>query len=248
MADYIDQLAVSKLRNATHVGFNEDFSALLSKYGPGSIGVKALYDEHAARFAEEKAVFEVIRKSDLTVVIELKDHSCDDILRGIVTGVDFNLHHFDDAIRAAAQSLKNVFDHYGHINTRNYEDQTALTSDLIRELSTSVHFPQVTALGLAPWVTKLSETNAEVIELLRVRDAEVSHRPSVNMKEVRVPVDKAYHETLKRLEAIALLGMIDVAPILAFAEEMNATTARYRHLLALERGRRKAAANKEEEE
>ncbi|MDR0545283.1 MAG: leucine-rich repeat domain-containing protein [Odoribacteraceae bacterium] len=89
---------------------------------------------NAARFAEEKAVFEVIRKSDLTVVIESKDHSCDDILRGIVTGVDFNLHHFDDAIRAAAQSLKNVFDHYGHINTRNYEDQTALTSDLTREL------------------------------------------------------------------------------------------------------------------
>jgi hypothetical protein len=35
---------------------------------------------------------------------------------------------------------------------------------------------------------------------------------------------------------------------LAFAEELNATTARYKHILAQEQGRRHAAANKEESE
>ncbi|MDR0543813.1 MAG: hypothetical protein LBG30_00475, partial [Odoribacteraceae bacterium] len=60
------------------------------------------------------------------------------------------------------------------------------------------------------------------------------------MRDARTPVDKAYHDILKRLEAIVLLGVIDVAPILAFAEELNATTARYKHILAQEQGRRKA--------
>jgi hypothetical protein len=243
-----DRLDTHRLRNATHVEFHGDFSALLLKYGPGSMGVKALSDDHTARLAEEKATFEVIRKSELTGHIEIKDHIRDDIGRGAAAYVDANTHHFDADTRASAQSLKIVFDHYKNMSTRSYDDQAALTSDLIAELSKPAHFTQVTALGLAPWITKLSEANTAVIELLRARDAEISERPSKAMKEVRVPVDKVYHDILKRLEAIVLIGAIDTTPILALAKEWNATVARHKHLLAQERGRRHAAANKEEEE
>ena len=232
MEKQFSHLDNTKLRNATHVEYHEDVQALLLKHGPGSLGVKPLSDEHAARLVVEKAVFEIIRKSDLTAQIEVKDYTRDDTYRGVVSYVDANTHHFDDDIRAAAQSLKVVFDHYGNINTRSYDDQAALTSDLLVELSKPAHTPQVAALSLAPWLMKLSEANAAVIELMRARDAEASHRPSTNMRDARLPVDKAYHDILKRLEAIVLLGMIDTAPILAFAEELNATTNRYKHILA----------------
>ncbi|MDR0544270.1 MAG: DUF6261 family protein [Odoribacteraceae bacterium] len=240
MKSLIVRLQVDALRNATHVEYHEDFSALLSKHGADALGVETLYNDYAGKFAREKNAFEVIRKSELTSRIKKKDRQCNELFRGLASGVDFNLYHFDDETRAAARSLKIAFDHYGNINTRTYEDRAALATDLVSELSSAANAPRIIALGLAPWVTKLSETNAEFIALVRARDAEVSRRPSTRMKEARVPVDKAYRRILNYLEAIALVDATAAAPILAFSSELNATNGRYKLILAQEKGHRKA--------
>jgi hypothetical protein len=67
------------------------------------------------------------------------------------------------------------------------------------------------------------------------------------MQEVRVLVDDAFFAILDRIEAMIILNGIDYTAALApFVDEYNTLAERYKHRLAIEKGRR--AANKDEEE
>jgi hypothetical protein len=243
MENLFTRFDISKLRHATHVEYHGDVNALLSRVGPGSLGVKNLADDHAARLAEEIAAFDVIRKSDLTAKIEELDRQRNDTYRGLVSAVESNLHHFEPAKRDAATALKIILDHYGNITTRPYDDQAALTTDLVAELSLPDHAARVTTLLLAPWVTELSRVNTEFIETMRERYTELSKRPAGNMKDARVAVDKLFHAILARIDAVVLLNGIDFSEELSpFIAELNEISTRYKNILAAHLARHPAGS------
>jgi hypothetical protein len=79
------------------------------------------------------------------------------------------------------------------------------------------------------------------------RYEEVAKRPATRMREARAAVDKTFHALVARLEAVITLNGIDFTPELApFVAEFNAIATRYKNILAIEHGRRAAAANKDE--
>jgi hypothetical protein len=62
-------------------------------------------------------------------------------------------------------------------------------------------------------------------------------------------VDKTLHAILTRVEAMITLNGIDYTTALApFVAAWNTLAERYKHRLAIERGRRAASKHKEEEE
>jgi hypothetical protein len=142
-----------------------------------------------------------------------------------------------------------VFEHYGNVPARSYDDQAALTTDLINELNSATHAPRVALLGQGAWLAKLEEVNNAFIATMRDRYEEVAKRPATRMREARVAVDKTFHALVARLEAVITLNGIDFTPELApFVAEFNAIATRYKNILAIEHGRRAAAASKDENE
>jgi hypothetical protein len=89
--------------------------------------------------------------------------------------------------------------------------------------------------------------NNAFIAAMRDRYEEVAKRPATRMREARAAVDKTFHALVARLEAVITLNGIDFTPELApFVAEFNAIATRYKNILAIEHGRRAAAAGKDE--
>jgi hypothetical protein len=237
------------LRNETHAEFIVDFSDLVKKIGAGSLGVTTQFVDYEKVTAIELGTLDVILHSPLTVKIEWKSHDRENVHRGFSLGVDAAMHHPDATIREAAFTIRAILDHYGDVTKKNYDDASALTTDMIRELETAINKALVVAAGLVEWVTQLKIVNDAFISLMHARDAEVALRPTIPMKKARLEVDKALHVILARVEAMITLNGIDYTAGLApFVSEYNILAERYKHRLAVEKGRRAAKREKEEEE
>ncbi|MDR1672866.1 MAG: DUF6261 family protein [Bacteroidales bacterium] len=226
------------LRNEAHVAFNEQFSALVGKYGVALLDIEALYNKYVPLLADETEVLDIIRKSGITSAISDQDRLRDELLRGFSGAVRSAVYHFDMDKRDAAFKLADVLRHYGNIVKKTYDEKTAAIDDLLRELQTSEHLPWITTLGLDEWTERLHTANRAFDSLMSARYSEISQRPVINMKETRTKTDETLRAILDRIEALATIKGIDVyAP---FIREWNAVAERYKNILAQEKGRRAA--------
>jgi hypothetical protein len=238
-----------KLRDETHVEFNEDFRALVTRLGAGALGITAQYtNTYTPAFNEEVSLLDLIRNSKYTPLIERKDDSRDHTVRGFTKAVEAATLHPDPDTRAAAVTLLAIIKHYGDVSRKNYDDQTAAVDDMIRELELADNKALLVLLGLLDWLTRLKAENKEFVDLMRARDDEVSQRPHERMKDVRAVVDEALYALLDRIEAMITLNGIDYTTALApFVDGYNTIVERYKRRLAIEKGRRAAAKDKDEE-
>jgi hypothetical protein len=231
---------LSLLRNETHAEFIVDVADLIKKVGAGSLGVTALFTEYEDRTATELNILDMILHSPLTGKIVEKDYTRDHAHRGFSLAVEAATHHPLATVREAAVTLKAIVDHYGDVSRKNYDDASATTSDMIRELETAANKALLAAAGLTEWVAQLKIVNDEFIATMHARDAEVALRPTTTMKEARAAVDKTLHAILARVEAMITLNGIDYTAGLApFVSEWNVLADRYKHRLAIEKGRRR---------
>jgi hypothetical protein len=139
--------------------------------------------------------------------------------------------------------LQVVIENYGDITRKTYDDESAAINDLLREFATGGHAPHVATLALGEWTQQLAAANDAFIALMRQRYGEIARDPDARMKDARAAVDNHFRAMIDRLEAIITLNGIDFAEELApFVNEYNALAGRYKHVLAVEKGRRDAAA------
>ncbi|MDR0544375.1 MAG: DUF6261 family protein, partial [Odoribacteraceae bacterium] len=98
-------------------------------------------------------------------------------------------------------------------------------------------------------VERLRAANSKFDALMTQRYEQVGERPKIDMKEAREEVIEKFGLLLARLDAIITLNGIDFSEELTgFVNDYNAVAARYKHILAQEQGRRKAAREKDEHE
>jgi hypothetical protein len=251
MEQVLNRFSLHELDNETHVALIQDGCDLVKTSGPGSIGVTDLFNNHLlpAKEAEEDAL-DIILMSNFTPQIKAADAIRDDISSGLAALVKVFLRHPDVAKRAAAEVLDRLISHYGNLRRKGYSKQSAATIDMLRELDLPANKALLALLGATDWVEQLRAANNTVVDLLRARDAEIAKRPGARMRDLRVETDKALTALLDRVEAqITLYGLTsassDYAP---FMHDYNALAERYKHTLAVARGRRAAAAAKEEGE
>ncbi|MDR0766581.1 MAG: DUF6261 family protein [Odoribacteraceae bacterium] len=236
-----------RLRHETFVQFLTEFIALVEKHGAGAIGFKAAYDELKAKYDVMLAALDALFKSGITAKLKEQDRFRDSFVFGLTTLARSFLRHSDAAKRDAATQLMIAFDHYKQLARKRYEDESAALNDLIRELTSAKFAPHVATLGLGALVTLLAEANAMFFSLVQERHEEEMQRPTVPMKEARAAAEEALRAVLARAEASAtLLGLDSNPDLAAFVTEYNLIATHYKQILAVEQGRRKAAAGKDE--
>ncbi|MDR0544327.1 MAG: DUF6261 family protein [Odoribacteraceae bacterium] len=249
MKNRIVRVNFHHLRNRTAVQFVTEFIPLVEKYGAETLDISALYNLFKASSANVILAMEYILKSHLTMKLEEFDRFREASFRALVSLVRSFLFHPDPAKRTSANRLILVIDHYGDVTRANYEDESAAIDDLLRELALPENAPHVAALAAAPQVAQLADANARFFNAMNERTAEAEKRPQVSMRDARAIAEGYLFEIVARLEAIATLDAAsDPVAFSSFTREYNAIATRYKHVMAVEKGRRKSSSTAPEED
>ncbi|MDR0544443.1 MAG: DUF6261 family protein [Odoribacteraceae bacterium] len=249
MKDKITRINTRVMRHETFAQYAARIIAAVDKHGPGSLGLEASSDELKAAFTIVLLCLDYINKSGLTAKLKDQDKVRDELIRGLTALIKSYLHHTDEALREAAAQLMLILDHYWSIPSRSYDDETTAIDDMFRELDLPAQAARVALLSIAPQIANFRAANERFKSLMDERDVEVAQCPAISMKEARAIADAKLSDMLDRLESIIVLNGIDFSEELAaFVPEYEAITKRYKHILALERGRRKAHHEDAEEE
>ncbi|MDR2127421.1 MAG: DUF6261 family protein [Prevotellaceae bacterium] len=236
MKSIITKIDLSKLKNETHVEFNESIKRLFIKFNPQTVGIDALYNLYSAALDKELDSLDFIRKSEITSIISEQDRVRDNIYGGLVDSLKGATRHFDPAYSAAATLLLDVFKHYGNIPRKTLDDETAAIKDLLRELQQPALAAALETLGFTNWVDKLAAENAAFEQLMMQRYEQTADKTQYRMKDTRKETDKYYHAIVSQIENMVLVGN---AAVDALIREMNTVISRFKHILAQEKGERK---------
>jgi hypothetical protein len=230
----IKQFRLSHLRNGEHYKFQFDFSQLVVKYTTEALGVSTLFSTYNPLLASEYKVYEVIRKSEYTDTVTDGDILRDTTFSGMAGTVRSGCNHFDAAIRAAAQRLCLVLDHYGNLAVLPYDEETASLMKFIDELR-GRYAADVKTLGIDAWVNALDEQNKAFDALKNKRTTTKANMPESNMKQERQQVDDAYRAIVKRINALAEVN--GPKAYHGFIKELNQIIDNYTLLVAQRMGR-----------
>ncbi|MDR2414583.1 MAG: DUF6261 family protein [Odoribacteraceae bacterium] len=245
MKKFLIYLFFYRFRHETFVQLVSDTIGILDILGAGAVGVKTISDLLKTKRDEAEKHLDKVKKSILTTKIVEQDKVRENTCRGLAMAIKSYLHHANAEKREAATRLQIIIDTYGSMERRTYDDESAAIHDLLTELATTENAALVTLLGIGEWITQLTADNKRFFDLMHERYKEEANRPS-SMKAIRAELEETMQALVDRVEAIATLNGIDFTPELAeFVKEYNAMATRYKHILAIEKGRR-AASHKED--
>jgi hypothetical protein len=216
------------LRNEVWFQFFTEFKALVEQFYPGTLNIEALFAIFITMYGKADDALEVIRKSATTEQLSEADRARDIVFRGFANAVKSALDHFDPAKYEAAKRLKIVFDHYGNVPRKAYDEETASIYNFVQEMN-GTYVADVNTLGLNEWVTKLDANNRTFETLLKDRYSENIKKMTYNLAEVRRETDKIYRDIIERIEAsIVLNGETTYLP---FVNELNIRIDHYNSLI-----------------
>ena len=230
----IQRFRLSHLRNGEHYKFHYDFSQLVTRFKPEVLGITLQYAAFGPLLTREYAVYEVIRKSDITDLLVDADILRDTTFSGLAGTIRSACNHFDAATRAAAQRLSLVLDHYGNLAVLPYDDETASLMKFTNELM-GTYKADTAKLLLTDWVQSLINQNLAFDTLKNKRTSVTAVQPESNMKHERLEVDEAYRAIVKRINALAEVN--GPAAYLPFMRELNQNIDNYALLVAQRMGR-----------
>jgi hypothetical protein len=227
-------IRLNTLRNEEHYKFQIDFSSLVDKATPATLGIQALYTVYQAAVANENVSLDVLRKSAITEHLYDADNIRDHTFSGIVSVVKAAAHHFKPEIKAAALRVQVLLDSYGNIAIKPYDQETASITKFISELQTK-SVADVTLLGLTDWLIELKKQNDAFDALKKSRYTEEASKPQQNHKIARSEVDNAYRAIVKRVNALSEVN--GPKTYASFITELNQRIEGYSNLLAQRQGR-----------
>ena len=230
----INRFRLSHLRNGEHYKFQYDFAQLVTKYKADALGVAPLFALYEQMLAREYAVYEVIRRSDFTDPITDADIERDTTFSGVAGTIRSACNHFDVSVRASAQRLCLVLDHYGNLAVLPYDEETAALMKFIDELR-GRYADDVKKLGVDAWIAVLDNQNKAFDALKNKRTTHMADMPKSNMKQERLQVDEAYRAIVKRINALIEVNGVDTYQ--AFIKELNQSINNYTLLVAQRMGR-----------
>ncbi|MDR2806196.1 MAG: DUF6261 family protein, partial [Dysgonamonadaceae bacterium] len=170
------------------------------------------------------------------------DAARDSSFRGLSETAQSALHHYEPLKRAAAEKLKPLFDHYGNLAAKPYNEETSGIYNFLQELR-GQYAPQTETLGLYGWINELDRTNQAFETAILARNAEEAGKATAKMLDVRRKTDRTYLDIVERIEALMLIH--GEAYFAVFVKTLNANIERYQNVLS-RRHRRQPSPNGEE--
>jgi hypothetical protein len=235
----IIRLKLNLLRNEEWFNFFTEFKTLVTQATPGALNIDDLFAAFLTLYTQADDALEILRKSSLTEEIVHLDGLRDGTFRGIADNVRSSLHHFDPARREAAHRIIPIFDHYGDLARKPFNEETAGIVNFLQEVRNK-YAPQVQILGINEWLNELERNNNDFETAVLERNAEIAARPDVNMLDVRRKTGLCYHQIVERLEALILLN--GETAYGDFVTKLNVNIERYKNVLS-RRGEHKPKEN-----
>ncbi|MDR1886969.1 MAG: DUF6261 family protein [Prevotellaceae bacterium] len=202
---HIESAHLHYYRNEAHYEFAGEFRGLLNRFPSAGTLLSTLIPEFDGIYAREGELVDRMRKSDVTEQLAETDRLIDRYVTGIRENVAAGMRHFDPVVVEAATSLNNRLKAFGKIERKAFEEESAAVKLLIEEFQSPEYAHKVDIVGIAPWVTKLAETESVFNALFDLRNAELADRPDGQTKEVRQELDTVYHRMTDRIDAAATL-------------------------------------------
>lgn len=225
----ITSLNLSRLRNAGHYQFQTDFNSIITKYTPQALGIAEDYAMYAPLLADEGIALVAITKSATTDEIVIADADRDIAFRGLADQVANSQNHFNPQVREAALRVRVIFDGYGNLARKPYDEETGLITSLIADLRATVS-TEIVTLTLTDWIAELERQNNLFVSLESTRNSEEANRTELRMKNLRVEVDAAYKKIVKRINALIVIN--GEATYTEFVKELNARISRAQDAIA----------------
>lgn len=227
-------IRASKLRNEEHYQFQTEFKGLVEQNTPATLNIEAAWAVYQPLYVNEGEALNVIRKSAVTDLLPDADNTRDSLFRGLCDTVAGAANHFNTAVKEAAFRVQVLLDHYGNINIKPYNEQTAATNSLIDDLNND-YAADVATLGIGDWITALKSANGNFTALLQERYSEEAGKSHLIMKEVRNQIDEAYRTITERIGALMIVNGEEAYA--GFVNELNQRVEKYNTILAQREGR-----------
>ena len=230
----ISTLKLKNLRNEEHFQFQTGFNDLVIQFTPATLGIVNEYMVYSSLFSSEGLALDIIIKSAITDELAIADMKRDATFSGLASAVKSGTKHFSAEVKQAAARVQVVFDTYGNVAKKGYDEETAAINSLITDLN-STYAADVPLLGIAGWITELKANNDAFDTLKKSRYIEEACKTQLRMKQVRTEVDAAYKAIVERINALIIVNGDRLYA--SFVNELNERIDQFNLVLAQREGR-----------
>ena len=228
------QFKFSRLHNEEHFQYHTGFNDLVIQTTPAALQIVPQYVTYNLLYNNEKEALDFIRKSAVTDDLAIADDLRDFTFRGLSDTVKAAGNHYNPLVRQAASRVQVVFDHYGNLTLKSYDEETAAINSLISELNSNLA-DDVTTIGISGWLNELQANNTAFDTLMKSRYSEEAVKTQLRMKQVRLEIDAAYRVIIQRINALIIVNGESAYKV--FVDEMNQRIEKFDNNLSIRSGR-----------
>lgn len=229
----IINISLSRLRNEEHNQFHTDFSDLVIDFTPAALGIETQFSDFTRLLGNEKETLHILQKSDITDELVDSDALQDSTFRGFADSIKSSCNHFRKETRKAAIRVQIVFDEFGNIAEKSYDQETTAINNLVSKLKQD-YAAEISILGVSEWIDELLANNKAFNTLIKNRYSQESAKTQMLMKRVRIDVDHAFRTITKRINALIIVN--GEAAYEKFVIESNNRIENYTNNLAIRLG------------
>jgi hypothetical protein len=237
----IKRIKLDKLRNEEWFNFFTEFKTFVEEHFPEVEDIEQLFIVFVGFYTMADDTLEQIRKSNFTALIIQQDDKRDNAFRGLNGTVRTALRHYNADKQAAAERLVILFDHYGNVADKPYNEETASIYNFLQDIREK-YAPEIVTLELDGWLDELERTNKQFEETMLERNREYAGKTELNMLDIRKKAGRAYLDIVERVEALSLVkGDEAYSP---FIKTLNANIERYISSINRRSGKSNAQSDK----
>ncbi|MDR2473929.1 MAG: DUF6261 family protein [Tannerella sp.] len=225
MKKLILRIDLNNIRNEVWFNYFLEYRKFVERFGAPTLGIEAPFNNFIDLLQKADDTLELIRKSALTSDVTNLDVRRDNVFRGLKAVWKAALVAIEDDIKAAAERLGIVFDHFGNLASKPYSEETAGIINFIQELR-SHYADDIATLNIVAMVDALEAANNEFEETILRRNDEMAARTTFKIIELRHEINRCYGDMIDRIEAQALLEGKD--RFAEFISTLNANIERYK--------------------
>jgi len=221
-------------RNGEHIQFHAEISAILESYDFVIHKIAELFDKYIICCAQENASLNKTVKNASTADIEHADHCRSHTFRGMADICRAMLNHYESEKADAARCLKVVFDHYGNLAEKPFEEKTAGIYLLIQNMRTN-NAQHIQSIGIEGWIDRLEAENNEFQVLFMLRNDEYASKRHLKMRRARTDTDNAYIAIVRKINSLIVVEGAD--DYVDLVNVINASIEKHVTLIAQREGR-----------
>jgi hypothetical protein len=213
----------NRLRNAGHYHFDEYFSNMFNVHKDVALLVTDDLAEFNRLLAIERIEYKFDRSSPFTEQIIETDVQTKNDLHGLTNAVKTALFSHDPQVAASAHTLEERLKQLGIIYDKPLDEQISTVEKLTDDF-TGILAVDVTKIGATSWVTYIINDNVAMKTLMAERNAEVSNRPTGDMRDgIRPEIEGVYKIITGKIDANIVTN--GEALCGAFVRELNVEIA-----------------------